>query len=69
MLAIAAYKRAVLKVERAKGACVWTLDDDGDWQTACGQHFCLNAGTPTGNGMQFCYHCGKPLAERERGTT
>ena len=43
--------------------CVWTEDEDGNYETDCGQMFCFIEGGPTDNGMKFCCYCGKPLKE------
>jgi membrane protease subunit (stomatin/prohibitin family) len=45
--------------------CEWKHgEDDSDaWETACGEMFCLNTGTPKENKVCFCPYCGKPLSE------
>ena len=43
--------------------CTWEEDQDGNWQTDCGNSFCLDSGTPLENGMKFCAYCGKTLLE------
>ena len=44
--------------------CVWEEDSDGNWETACGNIFCLNEGTPSENEMRFCCYCGKQLSQK-----
>lgn len=56
----AAMKRAQLL---EKACCGWEQDDDGIWQTECGNAFELNAGTPEDNHMEFCPYCGKVLID------
>lgn len=41
--------------------CIWREDPDGVWETSCGEYFQINDGTPSENGMLFCYHCGRRL--------
>jgi hypothetical protein len=66
---IAEYERRAEAAERevaalkAQGACEWTEDSDGNWDTACGETFVLIDGIPTGNDMKFCCYCGKALTE------
>jgi hypothetical protein len=43
-------------------ACHWRADDDGNWDTDCGQCFCLtDDGTPTDHGLRYCGYCGLAL--------
>ena len=44
--------------------CNWDQDEDGIWQTDCGELFEINEGTPGDNGMKFCCYCGRNLIER-----
>jgi hypothetical protein len=53
----------------ASNKCTWFQDDDGHeptdkWDSACGESFTLNDGTPSENRMRFCCYCGRPLVER-----
>ena len=41
----------------------WSPDDDGIWDTACGERFVIVAETPTLNRMRFCCYCGSKLEE------
>lgn len=43
--------------------CTWRADDDGVYQTECGNAFVLNDGTPKDNRMAYCCYCGKVLLE------
>ncbi|MFH1186094.1 MAG: hypothetical protein V1755_13810 [Chloroflexota bacterium] len=49
--------------------CHWAQEGDNEddkwWRTSCGEGFFLLEGTPAENGMHFCSHCGKPLAQEE----
>lgn len=42
--------------------CMWK-EDDGAWQTDCGNAFCLENGTPADNNMLYCCFCGKTILE------
>lgn len=44
-------------------ACTWEPDDDGVWNTSCGNAFVFNDDGPDANGFKFCPYCGKPLAQ------
>jgi predicted nucleic acid-binding Zn-ribbon protein len=55
-------------IEEALGldpqVCVWTYDHRDDmWNTACGECFVFEDGTPLQNNHKFCGYCGKPLTE------
>jgi hypothetical protein len=44
---------------------MWTQTDDeesNNWESACGDIFYFEDGSPEENGMKFCPYCGKPLA-------
>lgn len=41
--------------------CGWAYDEDGIWQTDCGESFVLMEGTPEDNDFRFCCYCGKNL--------
>ena len=43
--------------------CVWRVDNDGVWNSDCGQAHVFIDGTPGQNGFGFCPYCGKPMAE------
>lgn len=44
--------------------CDWRQDDEGNWDTECGETFILNEGGPEQNKMHFCCYCGARLRER-----
>ena len=42
--------------------CEWTHDEnDGFWESACGEAWLFNYGGPADNNVRFCQGCGKPL--------
>ena len=42
--------------------CEWTHDEnDGFWESACGEAWQFNDGGPADNNVRFCQGCGKPL--------
>lgn len=42
--------------------CEWTHnDDDGFWESACGEAWRFDDGGPAENSMHFCHSCGKSL--------
>jgi hypothetical protein len=43
--------------------CRWKEDEDGLWNTDCGQIFETIDGTPAENKMVFCPFCGAHLEE------
>lgn len=43
--------------------CQWAQDDDGIWQTECGNAFEIMNGTPKENEFNYCTYCGKELCE------
>lgn len=43
--------------------CEWREDEDGIWETACGEAWQCTEGTPAENDMKFCHSCGKHLKE------
>jgi len=43
--------------------CKWTYDENGAWDTECGNRFEITEGTPHENNMHFCAFCGKRLEE------
>ena len=44
------------------GDCVWTVDGDGTWETACGEAWQFTCDGPEENNFRFCHGCGKPVA-------
>ena len=62
------YRAAVdaLEAQAQAGAvpltCEWAHnEDDGFWDTECGQSWRFDDGGPKENHMNFCHCCGKPL--------
>lgn len=49
--------------EAVRENCNWTLDDEenGIWQSACGETWSFVAGGPVENFVRFCQGCGKPV--------
>ena len=45
------------------GECIWRPDNDGTYETSCGQAFVFTGGGPRENGARFCLYCGHPLKE------
>ena len=43
--------------------CNWEQQEDGYWETDCGESFDIFNGTPIENSMNYCCYCGKSLAE------
>ena len=49
-------------VGREPLTCEWTHDDDdGYWDTSCGNAWRFDDGGPKENNMNFCHCCGKTL--------
>jgi len=42
----------------APEACNWTQDEDGNWDTRCGEKFVFITDGPIENHMKFCCYCG-----------
>ena len=49
--------------EVEKLRCEWSQDENGAWQTKCGNLFEITEGTPLQNKMGFCCYCGKKITE------
>ncbi len=45
--------------------CPWSLDDDGNWETTCGNYHTFLEGTLLENKYMFCPYCGGRLVEVE----
>ena len=47
-------------------ACEWSLEDEdnGIWQSSCGELWSFTDGGPKENRVSFCHHCGKPAIVR-----
>ncbi len=46
--------------------CTWTEDEEGNWDTACGEMHTFAWDGPIENKHRFCPYCGKPLLEKAR---
>jgi len=46
--------------------CKWLQigDDYNTWETSCDNEFCLDSGTLSMNGMNYCCYCGEELIEQ-----
>ena len=44
--------------------CTWIENEDGVYETNCGNLFAFNDGTPSENGFAFCPYCGRELREQ-----
>lgn len=42
-------------------ACQWSEDEDGNWDTDCGECFVFEAGGPTENRAKWCFYCGRRI--------
>ena len=43
--------------------CLWSEDDEGNWDTACGEKHQFVDGTPSQNHYRFCPYCGLKTKE------
>ncbi len=43
--------------------CVWTRDEDGIYDTGCGNRWFFDTGDADENRCIFCPYCGKPLED------
>lgn len=41
--------------------CDWKEDEDGNWDTNCGQCMCFEHAPPKEQGYKFCHGCGHPI--------
>lgn len=54
------------KRKSLKLVCVWSEEEDGNWDTGCGGMYSIITGTPEENEMKFCCYCGAKLREGKR---
>lgn len=48
--------------DRAAGPpCIWTPDDDGAYDTGCGNRYVFDFAGPLENRQHFCGYCGRGL--------
>jgi len=50
-------------------SCFWTEDENGVWETSCGNAFQFETGGPIDNGFDFCPYCGLILIEQTGAAT
>lgn len=43
--------------------CEWKQDENGVWETECGNMFEITEGTPNENDLKYCPYCGKHLIQ------
>lgn len=43
--------------------CMWTLEEDGFFETDCGQTFIFEEGGVEDNGFNWCPYCGRGIDE------
>ena len=48
---------------REMSKCVWTEDEEGYWDTACGEKHEFIIGSPSENNYVFCPYCGDNIEE------
>lgn len=48
--------------------CAWSANEDGAYETTCGNIFEFNADGPTENGFKFCPYCGASITRARRRT-
>ena len=61
---------AITELKARAKPCVWAEDENGNWNTGCGDIFDIIEGSPSENSMLFCHYCGQPIKEhlfRSRG--
>ena len=56
---MSAKKKADRKIDG--GSCQWSEDEDGTWDTACGEKFYFDTGGPNENKANWCLYCGNDL--------
>jgi hypothetical protein len=55
---------AQVKALEAVSDCAWTPNEDGYYETLCGNAYTIIEGTPEDNSMKFCAYCGGRLVVR-----
>lgn len=51
-------------LKRFEHKCTWQWDDEGYWETECGNKYVILEGTPKENGMKYCTYCGREINEQ-----
>jgi len=41
--------------------CEWQEDEDGAWDTGCGETWQFDDGGPIENRIRYCHRCGAPV--------
>lgn len=49
--------------EAVPATCAWRQDEEGVWETACGEAHLFIEGNPRDNNHRFCPYCGRPIEE------
>lgn len=44
--------------------CEWSEDEDGNWDTKCGEKHVFFDGGPSANNHMYCPYCGKRIVEQ-----
>lgn len=52
------------RIREMQTPCTWTQQEEGEWETSCGNAFVFEDGTPAENDHKFCPCCGHPLAQK-----
>ena len=52
---------ALLALPVAETGCEWHEDEDGNWDTACGEMFTFIVDGPKENWVKFCCYCGAKM--------
>lgn len=51
---------ATVRAERQQ-PCVWNEDEDGTWESTCGEYWQFIEGGPVHNGVRYCHGCGRAV--------
>lgn len=43
--------------------CKWQSDEDGVYETDCGNSFVFDTDNATDNGVRFCFYCGRQIID------
>lgn len=53
------YELVPLLIAERDATCTWREDDEGVWQTECGDAFEFTTDGPEENNVKYCCYCGK----------